>query len=491
MMKDIKALRIGTGRVYELIALVTGFTLMAYELVASRILAPTIGSSTYVWTSVIGVIIAALSIGYALGGWLADKRVARSDIAWLLLASSVTIAGTILFSDSILQSLSQTTMDTRLKGVVASLMLFMPTSLFIGMISPYLVRMHTDSITVAGRSVASLSALNAIGGILGTFSVGFIFFSYLGSEQTLGLLVILMAACSWLIAAKRRWALRLVLSLCVGLVGLNSLFVQQTHGNVLDIDTPTAHYEIFDTTYNGRPLRALAAGPQGFQSGVYLDDHRDLAFAYTQEMADMVAAAPQKDRILMLGGGAYTLPQHLGDTYPNSTIDVVEIDPALESIANKHFFYDPPANVHHIAADGRAYIETTNKTYDIILVDIYSDVSVPFAAATVEYTAALKSALTPKGSVIANIIGADTPACGQLLRAVHTAYDRNFNSHKAFPLEDTSLKQTQNIVTAYSNASLDWLGRSAQPAAVTLPKGAVLKDNFAPIERLGYQCWQS
>jgi predicted membrane-bound spermidine synthase len=482
-------IRIPSVRKYEYTAFITGFALMVFELVASRILAPTIGSSTYVWTSVIGVIIAALSLGYAVGGWLADKRVASSDIGWLLLATACTVAATLVFSDGILRFIGDSPLDARLKGLIASLLLFMPTSFILGTISPYLVRLHTESITVAGRSVASLSALNALGGIVGTFLAGFIFFSYIGSRQTLGLLIALLVVSSWLLLPLRRWKLRLAVTVIVALATFDSLMPRTIALTLTDIDTPTAHYKVISTMYNGQPLRALSTGPNGWQSGVFTEDPEALAFNYTKAMATMVAAAPQKDRILVLGGGAFTLPKYLAKTYPASSIDVVEIDPGLPAIAREYFYYNDPPNVRIIADDGRAYLESTDHKYDLILVDIYSDTTVPFATATAEYTAALRHSLEPQGSVIANVIGADTPDCRPLLGALNASYRTSFRSTAAVPLMDSSLSSVQNIIVVYSNAPLDWAG--ARSARATLPQGTVMYDDFAPMERYSYQCLES
>lgn len=161
---------------YEIAAFITGFALLAYELSAARILAPTIGSSTYVWTSVIGVIIAALSLGYAIGGILADRRTKSSDIGVLLLASATTTLISIILSRDALEVIASLVRDPRLQGLIASAFLFSPTSFLLGAVSPYLAKLRTVSLKHTGTSIASLSAANAVGGIVGTFSVGFIFF---------------------------------------------------------------------------------------------------------------------------------------------------------------------------------------------------------------------------------------------------------------------------------------------------------------------------
>ncbi|HMH70378.1 MAG TPA: fused MFS/spermidine synthase, partial [Candidatus Saccharimonadales bacterium] len=176
-----------TGRfgALESVAFASGFSLMAFELIGARMLAPAIGSSTYVWTSVIGVIIAALSAGYFLGGKLADLRGRPGDIALLCLTITIGMGAMLLLFDSTMAWIVQTQSDLRFKGVIASLLLFAPTSLLIGMLSPYLVKLKITSLLSSGQSVAGLSAFESIGGIVGTFVTGFIVFSYIGAREAL------------------------------------------------------------------------------------------------------------------------------------------------------------------------------------------------------------------------------------------------------------------------------------------------------------------
>ncbi|HUS26379.1 MAG TPA: fused MFS/spermidine synthase [Nevskiaceae bacterium] len=471
--------------VYELIAFVTGFCLMAYELVASRLLAPTIGSSTYVWTSVIGVIIGALATGYAAGGWLADKRVAKQDIAWLLLVAAGTVLATLVFADLILALAVRMFSDARLQGLFASLLLFMPTSFILGMISPYLVRLRLESLATAGRSVAGLSALNSVGGIVGTFCVGFIFFGYFGSRQTLELVIVVLTAASFLIVPRYWLGLRLVLAGTM-VFSLVFQFVQVVGAVGVEIDTPSSHYRVVDGEYNGRPVRVLTMGPGGLQSGIYTDGTKGLVFDYTRQMAAIVATAPHKDHILILGGGAFTLPQYLAQAYPQAQIDVAEIDPQLPVIAKKYFGYTNPSNVRIFAQDARTYLERTNQTYDVVLVDVYSDLAVPFSLTTTEYAQALDRVVAPRGMVAANVVAAKGMGCAPLLGAMHASYAGRFKNYKVFPQDDRELMLSQNIVIAYSNTEL---GLDAlHPVTIRLPEGRQLSDNFAPVERLQQQC---
>jgi predicted membrane-bound spermidine synthase len=473
---------------YEAIAFITGFVLMAFELAASRILAPTIGTSAYVWTSVIGVMIAALALGYAAGGWVADRRANKGDIPWLLLASAMAIVITCMFSQSTLDSVSHVFHDPRVQGVLASTILFVPASFLIGMASPYLAKLRVQSVKTTGRSVAGLSASNSLGGITGTFCTGFIFFTIIGSRETLALLGGLLIACSWLIAPSVSRKPRIMLSAVLFGALLLQFTVPARAGVVADIDTPTSHYKIIDGTLNNQPVRVLIMGPGGLQSGAYRNGSKDLVFDYTRKIAEVTAAAPHKNRILILGGGAFSLPEYIGMHYPASQIDVVEIDPSLPSIAKQYFDYKQPANVRIFSEDARTYLQTTAERYDLVIVDAYNDSSIPFALATREYAAALKVATSPDGVVIANFIGAADDRCMPLLASMHQSYDSAFSRSLLYPLEDITLQKEQNIIAVYSNASLTWANDIAGSTFVGLRPGLTLTDNHAPIEYLHQKC---
>ena len=465
-----------------IVAFVSGFSLMAFELAAARVLAPSIGSSTYVWTSVIGVIIAALSIGYWVGGKYADLRNRLSDVAWLCLAAAITVTLTLLMYLSSIESTVQTIEDARIQGVMASLLLFAPTSFLIGMLSPYLVKLRVTSLQTSGQSFASLSALESIGGITGTFITGFILFGYIGAREAFAVIVLLLLITSWMITPKHRWQLRLGVTIGIVLFCWGGLQL----GSRNEIDTATAHYSIFEgATRDGRLARGISTDPNGTQSGIYLDDPNELLFWYTQRMAEVVAAAPKHDHILVLGGGAFTLPQHLATTYPNSQIDVVEIDPGLAKIARERFAYRDPSNVELIFHDARTYVDRAQRTYDVILVDVYSDGDVPFSLMTKEYGQQVYRLLNKNGVVAVNMIAAQSGACSTLLAALDAPYRQNLPQVK-YMIQSSGLSKS-NIVVSYSKMPLQWQG--AKP--LDLAPVQAYSDNFAPAERLQQSCQNS
>ncbi len=258
MIEDMKSSwRLGAA------ACVSGFTLMAYELVAARLLAPSVGNSTYVWTGVIGVIIIALSAGCWLGGRVADYRHAPQDVGLLLIVAAALVMITILSANNTLRWLTTVLDEPRIQAVIAALALFAPASFVLGAVSPYLAKLNVSSLDTAGRSVANLSALDAVGGIAGTFVTGFVLLGMIGLNETLALITGILLATSWLFIPRWQWQLRALMVGAVIVAALSGLYMPK-HDDV-SIETPSAHYSIVNYTSNGRQIRGLVTGPTGVQ----------------------------------------------------------------------------------------------------------------------------------------------------------------------------------------------------------------------------------
>ena len=466
-----------------IISFLSGFALMAYELVAARLLAPTIGSSIYVWTSVIGVIITALSLGYWLGGKLADARQKQMDVVILGIVSALFVVITILTYTPALNWISQSITDIRLQGVVASLLLFAPASFLLGMKSPYLAKLNIKNLDTAGESVANLSALNSIGGILGTFITGFFFFSYIGSKEALVIVVVVLLLSSWLLIPKKFTIRRALASTLLILIAL--IPIPAAANSIAKIDTPSAHYEISKMSYNKKPIYGLQTGPGGVQSAVYASGDKDLVFWYTQYAEKQIAALNPK-RILVLGGGTFTLPASLAGKLPGAQIDVVEIDPELEFISKKYFNYEDRPNVSLQFSDARSFVNTTNEKYDVIFVDVYGDSYIPFSVLTQEYGNRINEILEPNGTVLINAIVGSSEHCRELLGAIDSVY-RPFLPSAYWQTQTTKELGRGNYILAYSrqNKQLDTMNPlPAQSSAIRYT------DNFMPAERLHDQCRQ-
>src|SRR5829696_3558391 len=166
--------------ILELTVFVCGAVVMVYEIIGSRIVSPFIGTSTYVWTSLIGVILASLSVGYWIGGRIADKRPDVKILALVIFFAGGLVSLTILIKDMILAAVASAPTGLGIKSVVAAALLFGPASVALGFVSPYAIRLKMHSVSDSGGTVGRLYALSTIGSIAGTFAAGFLLIPFVG-----------------------------------------------------------------------------------------------------------------------------------------------------------------------------------------------------------------------------------------------------------------------------------------------------------------------
>ena len=183
----------------EITVFIGGALVMIFEIIGSRIVAPYIGASTYVWTSLIGVILGALSLGYWLGGKLADRRPDLKILALVIFSAGGLVALTIFLKDAVLYAIVRISLGLEFKSVIAALVLFAPASVLLGFITPFAVKLKMLSLADSGKTVGRLYALSTVGSILGTFLAGFFLIPFVGSTRTLYLIAAVLIGLSLLI----------------------------------------------------------------------------------------------------------------------------------------------------------------------------------------------------------------------------------------------------------------------------------------------------
>ncbi len=466
-----------TGQVINcIIAFVSGFAMMSFELVGARILTPAMGSSTYIWTNVIGMIMLALTIGYAAGGRLADKRSEKADVAVICILTAALVTSVFILKDDVLGRVIAVFSDPRLQGLFAALILFVPSSFLLGMISPYLVKLNLKSLESSGKTVARLSSMNAIGSITGTFLTGFVFFELIGSSKTLLIIIFMLIASSWLLVPKQYLTIRIIMSLTIAAALFINIFTTP-NPNAVTIDSPLATYIV--KTEGG--VVNLITHPRGVQSAVYKDDRRndELIHWYTNEFAS-AASLHEAQNILVLGGGAFVFPSYLAKNYPGSVIDVVEIDPALEDVSKEFFHFEEKPNLNLIFDDARIYVNNTDKRYDLIFVDVFSEAGIPWQFTTAEYGKQIARIASPEALVIVNMI-AVFEGDKELFQVLDAPYSANFNqsAHNVRTPE-----RRGNIIGIYSN-NLPILNDSYKE--YDFLNKEPFTDDFAPTEHINFE----
>jgi len=422
----------------EIIVFSGGTAVMIFELVGGRVLAPFVGTSIFVWSSLIGVILAALSAGYWWGGRRADKKPDYKDFSRVIFLAAVLIALAGIFKLPILNYLQKTIKDIRLESIVATLILFAPASFFLAAISPYAARLRMENINQSGRTVGNLYAVSTAGSILGTFLTGFILFSYVGSAKIIFGLAILMFLASLLAYFDNKnfkhfyWIIFLLIFIFY-LTG----WWEAIYRPAGQIYITTQYNDVMLTRENDyftlRPILALSTDPKGIQSAMYLDGDSGPVTKYLELFRLVEYFKPDFKKTLMLGGAGYSFPKDYLKRYPAATIDVVEIDPKMTEIARQYFKLKDDQRLKIIHEDGRIYLNRSQEKYDAIFVDVFKSYLIPFQMTTLEAAQKEYDLLAENGAVFINIPSSIEGKKGEFLRAEYATYKRIFPQVYVFP----------------------------------------------------------
>lgn len=485
--------------ILELTVFVCGALVMIYEIIGSRLLSPYIGTSTYVWTSLIGVILAALSLGYWLGGKAADKNPDLKILAAVIFTAGGLVSLTILLKDIILAFISQMPFGLETKSVAAAILLFAPASVLLGFVTPYAVKLKMAKFEDAGKTVGRLYALSTVGSIFGTFAAGFFLIPFVGSVRTLYLIGGTLIVLSILIApfAPSRKNISIVLLFVFGIIISETLiFAQYKISDLHDIDTEYSRIRVFNTTDSktGKPIRAIATDPYFIQSAIYLDSD-ELALKYAPYYHLIAHFKPDFQKTLIIGGAGYTFPRDYLKKYPNAEIEVVEIDPKMTEIAKKYFKLEENPRLKITHEDGRIFLNNApGKKYDAVLMDAFGTLfSVPYHLTTCEAVEQISRTLTDDGIIIFNLGGAIEGKGSGFLKAELATYKSIFPKVYLFKINPdydntqfqnliiVAAKENNHIALTSENPNFSKLLANLYQPNITLDK-KILTDDLAPVE---------
>jgi len=483
----------------ESIVFTTGGVVMILEIIGSRVVAPFLGTSLFIWTSLIGVILGCLSIGYAWGGRLADKNPSYKTLGLIIFLASLSVVLLTLTKAFILDGIQIAITDIRVAGLVSATVLFGPTGVLLGMVSPYAIKLKLQRLGETGATVGSLYAISTVGSIVGTFLAGFVLLAHFQVTDILWFLALVLLVAS--IAASKNFSKKaialgvfIVFGYAVSSVLYDELFAQ----NIVIAETPYQHIEVFEVPFGDdqRPLRALKTGRGGTQSGMYIDNPTELAFAYTKYYDLYQHYKPDTKRTLIIGGAGYSYPKHFLATTENATMDVVEIDPGMTVIAKQYFELkdDERLTIYH--EDARTFFQKSTGEYDTIFIDAFhDDNAIPYHLTTRDFFETLDSSLAEDGVVIINMISAIDGDTGKFFRAEHRTLSEVFahvSTFRAQPERETSA--SQNLILLASQSGEMNNIRSQDPRIESMLDTEwfkevehdipVLTDEFAPVEYL-------
>ena len=417
--------------------LCAGGVLMGLEISASRVLAPYFGNSIFVWGSLISVFLIALSLGYYFGGRVADKRPSHVLLNYILLAVSLWILGIAALSSNCCELLVKTGLDEKYGPLVASLILYLPPGVGMGMVSPFAIRLATRCVSSVGTISGTLYALSTIGGIAGTLLTTFVFIPLIGLSAILGGLALVLSTASVfnLVLWKRRedyvlsFGLILLIVVYLCLPASPRIVFGRHYQAVVDVDTAYHHISVIDNTLDD--TREMRFDPYYVESSIRKCPPYPSSSSYTNYFHLAFLALPDIERSLFIGAGGGIGPRAFQMHNSGMDIDLVDIDPKVLELSRTHFFLEDTRRVRTIAKDGRMFVRDTGHKYDCIVVDAFSaGARIPSHLATREFLQLCDQKMTEDGVFVMNIISAvDGPLAGifhSMYRTVESVFPNTY-----------------------------------------------------------------
>jgi spermidine synthase len=478
------------------VVFVVGAASLGSEIAAARLLAPYFGDSTIIWANTIGIVLVALSVGYYIGGRVADLHATPGGLHRLVLVAAVLLAIVPFvagpFLDLAVDALDSVEAGAFTGSLLAVLVLVAVPVLVLGMVAPYAIRLALHQIDDAGRTAGRLYAISTLGSLAGTFLSALLFIPLVGTRRTFLAFALALAVVGLLGVAKARWAvvpaaIALALALPVGIVKAES-----DAGRVVDdADTEYQYARVVESPGGERRLE-LNEG-QAIHSlirpGTYLTD------GYWDDMILLPAAArggAAPRSIAVLGNAGGTVARAVGHYWPQTLIDGVEIDGEVSDLGRRWFDMQAP-RLRVFTEDARPFLRRTDERYDAILVDAYPQPYIPFYMSTKEFFELARDRLRPGGRVIINV---GHPEDSDTLEKVLTATMREaFASVVRVPAESTNtilVGGDRSLTPGSLGPAVTRLPPDLQPrarsdaeiAAPGLRGGSVYTDDKAPVEWL-------
>ena len=468
-----------------------GIGALATEITASRLLAPYFGSSTIVWANLIGIILAALALGYWLGGKVADRHPRPRLLGLVVLASGVFIAAIPFVSDPFLDLTVEGLDDASVGAVIGSflavLLLCSPPVVLLGMVSPFAIRLAVENVETAGAVAGRLYALSTAGSLVGVFLPALVLIPWVGTQRTFIVVAALLAVSSCFLLGLR---FLVVAGALAALAALPPGAVKPEAGLLHEETSFHQYIQVVEQPDGRRVLR--------LNEGIAVHSVWRPDSVLTGGVWDAFLALPPLlgrplERVAILGNAAGTTARALGVYYPDADIDGVEIDAAVSRVGRRWFGLEdnPRLAVHDL--DARPFLRSTDRRYDLIVVDAYHQPYVPFYLATREFFRLVREHLAPGGIVALNV--AKVPDDRRLVHAIGTTLAAElpqvlewpalrFNTivlGLVEPLTATEMRRRLGSGPSDLASLREILARDVEPLE---PSGGPWTDDRAPVEWL-------
>ncbi len=383
---------------------VVGAASLGSEIAAARLMAPFFGASTIIWANTIGVVLVALSIGYYLGGRLADRVPELRSLCLVVLGAAVLLAIVPLiarpFLDLAVDALDEVAAGAFIGSLLAVLLLIAIPIVLLGTVAPWAMRLAMDDVEHAGTIAGRLYAISTVGSLTGTMLAALVLIPFAGTQRTFLLFAFALALVA---AGGLGWRFAIAPIALAGAIALPVGTVKATDGGkiIFEDESEEQYIRVIDQEDGDRILE-LNEGQavhsilpaRGYLTADYWDSFLVLPFT---------ARSEPPERIAILGNAAGTIARQYGRFWPETDVDGVEIDSELSDVGYRYFDMgsNPRLTIHD--DDARPWLRRAEGEYDLIVVDAYRQPYIPFYLTTKEFFELIADRLTPDGVVVVNV----------------------------------------------------------------------------------------
>lgn len=489
-------------------AFFSGFITMALEMMIGRSFIPYFGGTIYTWGALIAVFLIGMTVGYIIGGRMADRHPHGRIVPVLFFLSTFTILFVPYQGEAIINLILDHVEDLRYAALLASILLAAVPAALLAAVSPFCLRLLLDRQDHSGTVSGRLSALSTAGSIVGTLGTSFYFIPGFGMRSiyfvlagtTLALSLLLFV----LIIARGRARPALATALLAALAALAAPRPSQALETARLLALPDGELERIDSEYN-----TVFVEKRGSQIGLFFGYRRNrytesvidlqqpkaLAVPYTRYMTAALAYHPgpvAKIALVGLGGGRTI--NYLIDSLPGASAEVAELDAAVVDVAARYFGAEPNERLKIRTMDGRIFLQRSKDRFDLILLDAYRGPFVPFHLTTQEFYRLVQERLAP-GGIVAQNVEPTTMFFDSAYATMASVFDQvdMIEAHGnivliayAGPrLSDEALADQAAAIQARDRLPYDLRELvKAREEVGRLGKPTILTDDFAPVESL-------
>ncbi len=475
--------------------------LLVLEITAGRLLAPYVGVTIYSWTSIIGVILAGLSLGNWLGGLWADKGASDQTTGIVLALAGVFSIASLLVLTIVAPILQHSGLDLISSSFFYVLSMFFIPAVLLGIPTPLLTTLALQYDKRAGHVIGRMHALAALGSIVGTFITGFVLIQYMGSQMVVtsaAILLFILAIPFFYRSSK------LALSIVIILVASTSMITYSRNGFTNPCDHESSYFclRVVDSSNEVPSGSANALILDHLMHGInHLSEPRMLVSPYVHLMDELVLnhfGGERKGlRYFFAGGGSYTQPRAVKAYDPKAEVTVAELDPVVTEVVKKQMSV-PTDDMRIVHGDARVTLNRlSDERFDVIVTDAFHDIAIPYHLVTKEYLSLVREHLAPGGLYTTNIVDAwpDPKMVKSMYKTLRSEFpfvhiwvegipDSAQRMTFVISASDKEIQSRQIYAQRGFRRSWDKIDEIVVNIGTDMKEIPVLTDDYVPVERL-------